>query len=142
MIRWLFSALSLLLVTFAAAHSLAAPPDDAKGGLTKARENLIAMLEAPDATKYDALQGEIAKATKTVDSAVATALSDKATPADKQKTYKEFKKTWDEFKKTRDTEIIPALRGGKKDAATALAKGIQAERFKKLNELLGSLGAK
>lgn len=43
---------------------------------------------------------------------------------------------------TRDTEIIPALKSGKKDAAKALAKGVQAERVKKLNELLGSLGAK
>ena len=136
MIRF-FHALSFALLTLVAAQAFAAPPDDAKAALTKAREALVTMLDA-DAAKYDALQADITKATKAVDAALAAAASDKA-HAD---TYKELKKTWDEFKKTRDGEIIPAIKSGKKDAAKALAKGVQAERFKKLNELLGSLGAK
>jgi hypothetical protein len=138
MIRWLHSVLSLLLVTFAAAHAFAGAPDDAKSNLVKARENLIAMIEAPDASKYDAQIAEISKATKAVDAALASALADKkASPA-----LKDFKKTWEEFKKTRDTQIIPALKGGKKDEAKALAKGIQAERYKKMTELLTAAGAK
>ena len=136
MIRF-FHALSFALVTFAAASALAAPPDDAKAALTKAREALVTMLDA-DAAKYDALVADIGKATKAVDAAIAAGASDKA-HAD---VYKEIKKTWEEFKKTRDSEIVPALKSGKKDAAKALAKGVQAERFKKLNELLGTLGAK
>lgn len=130
-------ALSFALLTFTAAQVLAAPPDDAKASLAQAREALVTMLDA-DAAKYEALQSDITKATKAVDAALAAGAADKA----KAGTYKEIKKVWDEFKKTRDTEIIPALKSGKKDAAKALAKGVQAERVKKLNELLGSLGAK
>lgn len=136
MIRF-FHALSFALLTFATAQALAAPPDDAKAALTKAREALVTMLDA-DAAKYEALQVDITKATKAVDAALVAAASDKA-HAD---AYKEIKKTWEEFKKTRDSEIIPALKSGKKDAAKALAKGVQAERYKKLTELLGSVGAK
>ena len=43
---------------------------------------------------------------------------------------------------TRDGEIIPFVKAGKKDDAKALAKGVQAERFKKMQELLTALGAK
>ncbi|MET0341651.1 MAG: hypothetical protein ABW252_11670 [Polyangiales bacterium] len=136
MIRF-FHALSFALVTFAAGQAFAGPPDDAKASLGKAREALVAMLDA-DAAKYDALTADIAKASKAVDAALAAGTADKA-HAD---VYKDLKKTWDEFKKTRDGEIIPALKSGKKDAAKALAKGVQAERFKKLNELLASVGAK
>lgn len=132
-----FHALSFALITFVAGQALAGPPDDAKASLTKAREALVSMLDA-DAAKYDALQADIARASKAVDAAIAAGASDKA-HAD---VYKEMSKTWADFKKTRDAEIIPALKSGKKDAAKALAKGVQAERFKKLNELLGSLGAK
>lgn len=136
MIRFLH-ALSFALVTFAAAQALAGPPDDAKASLTKAREALVSMLDA-DAAKYDALQADIATASKSVDAALAAGAADKANA----KSYAELKQTWDAFKKTRDGEIIPALKSGKKDAAKALAKGIQAERFKKLTELLSRIGAK
>lgn len=142
MIRRLGSLLVALLLTLSASTSLASPADDAKAALAKARESLLAMLDATEPAKLDALQAEIASASKAVDGAVTGALADKATAADKAVTYKELKKTWEEFKKTRDKEIIPAIRAGKKDDAKALAKGVQAERFKKMGELLASLGAK
>ena len=50
-----------------------------------------------------------------------------------------LKPVWMEFKQTRDTVIIPAFEGGKPDEiakAKELALGVQAERFKKMMELV------
>lgn len=135
--KWIvFVAALCLQVSVAAAAS---PADTIKGALTTAREKLLAMLEAPDVAAMDKLQAEIAKATKSVDAGLTAALADKAAPADK---YNELKATWEQFKKTRDSELIPALRAGKKDEAKAIAKGVQAERFAKMQSLLTALGAK
>jgi hypothetical protein len=73
---------------------------------------------------------------------VKSALADKTTAKEQAAKFKEFKEIWEAFKKTRDTEIIPAIKAGKVDAAKALAKGIQAERLGKMKQLLGELGAK
>ena len=141
MIRWLSSALSLLLVTLVSVQALACPPDVAKASLAKARAGVVAMLDA-DASKYGALETEIAEASTVVDAALITALADAATTPDQAKLYAELKTTWTQFKQTRDAELIPLLKAGKKDDAKALATGVQAERFKKMNELLTTLGAK
>lgn len=136
--KWLTAILVALLfqTSLAAATS---PADTIKSALGTAREKLLAMLEAPDPAALDKLQAEVTKATKAVDAALTTALADKAAPADK---YKEFKAIWEQFTKTRDSELIPALRAGKKDQAKAIAKGVQAERFAKMQSLLTALGAK
>lgn len=137
--RWTlaFGIFALLLhasLAFAAGHA-----DGIKGALANAREKLLAMLEAPDAATMDKLQAEITTASKSVDSSLSAALADKSAPADK---YKELKTVWEQFRKTRDSELIPALRAGKKDEAKAIAKGIQAERYGKMQSLLTALGAK
>jgi len=132
-----FGIIGLLLCS---SISLASTPADGiKSSLVSAREKLLAMLEAPDAGSMDKLQGEIAKASKAIDTSLSTALADKSAPQDK---YKEFKAIWEQFRKTRDAELIPALRAGKKDEAKAIAKGVQAERYAKMQALLTALGAK
>jgi Four helix bundle sensory module for signal transduction len=141
MIRWLGAVLSLALITLASMQALACPHYEAKIFLTKAREALVTMIDA-DASKFDSLQADIDKATASVDEALASALSDKTLSADKAKTFSDIKVVWEEFKTTRDTQIIPAVRAGKKDEAKAIATGVQAERFKKMNELLALLGVK
>lgn len=127
------------LVLHAAVSFAATPADGIKAALGTAREKLLAMLDASDAPTMDKLQAEISKASKSVDATLATALADKSAPQDK---YKEFKTVWEQFAKTRDTELIPKLRAGKKDEAKAIAKGVQAERFAKMQALLTALGAK
>lgn len=117
----------------------ASPADGIKSALVTAREKLLAMLEAPDAASLDKLQVEITKASQAVDAGIKSALSDKSAPQDK---YKELKALWEQFRKTRDSELIPALRAGKKDEAKAIAKGVQAERYGKMQAMLTALGAK
>lgn len=146
MMRWLSTSLSFLLVTlamvsFAAAQAPACPHYDAKVLLTKARESLITLLDA-EAAKIEPLEAEIAKASSGVDAAIALALADPSISDDRAKLYKELKTIWEEFKKTRDGDIVPAVKAGQKDHAKALATGVQAERYKKMNELLGQLGVK
>jgi hypothetical protein len=146
MMRWLSTSLSFLLVTlamvsFAAAQAPACPHYDAKVLLTKARESLVTLIDA-DAAQFAPLEAEIARASSGVDAALALALADASTPAERAKLYGELKTIWEAFKTTRDAEIIPAVKSGKKDQAKALASGVQAERFKKMNELLGQLGVK
>ena len=41
----------------------------------------------------------------------------------------------EEFVRVRDTEVIPLIRQQKKDEATALVLGVQAERFGKIRAL-------
>jgi hypothetical protein len=119
----------------------ASAADKVKTALAVARENLLGMLEASDKSALDKHEAEINKASKIVDEGLSTATSDKKLPAEQSAKFKELKDVWDAFKKTRDGQIIPAIRKGEKEAAKVLAKGIQAERFEKMNELLGALPA-
>ena len=135
-------AIVLALVTAFAASAFASHAEGVMTSMMKARESLLALIESTDKSSQAGLQAEIAKATKEVDSKVKAALEDKATTKDELTKYKEFGEIWQAFKKTRDSEIIPAIKAGKTDAAKALAKGVQAERFGKMKALLTSLGAK
>jgi hypothetical protein len=122
-----------------AVRAAASPADDIKSSLGKAREGLIALLDTTDKAKQDSLVAQIGAASAGVDHALASALADPAAHATQ---LEEFGGVWKAFKETRDGQIIPAVRAGKPDVAKALAKGVQAERFKKMNELLAAAGAK
>lgn len=135
-------AMILALITAFAAPAFASHAEGVMTSMMKARENLLALLDSTDKAAHAGFQAEIVKATKEVDSKVKSALADKATTKDELTKYKEFSEIWEAFKKTRDGEIIPAIKAGKIDAAKALAKGVQAERFGKMKALLASLGAK
>jgi hypothetical protein len=136
-----FAAVFAAVSAFSLA-ALASPADDALSSLMKARQSLITLLDTTDKPAQATLQSEIGKASKEVDDSIKVALADKTTAKDAAAKYKELKEVWEAFKKTRDGEIVPAVKAGKADAAKALAKGIQAERFGKMKELLGALGAK
>ncbi|MDB4986863.1 MAG: secreted protein [Myxococcaceae bacterium] len=110
--------------------------------LLDARQGLVTLLDTTDTTAQGKLEADIKKNSKLVDEGLKAALSDKATPTEELPKYKDLLRVWETFKKTRDSEIIPAIKAGKVSDAKALAKGVQAERFAKLKELLGSLGAK
>jgi hypothetical protein len=120
----------------------AATVDDVATSLADARANLLQMLNSTDKATHESLKAKIDAATKKVDSAVAELLADKAMTPDKVEQLKAFKDTLEAFKKTRDEEIIPAIMGGKMDVAKDLAKGIQAERMKKMKAALSALGWK
>jgi hypothetical protein len=125
-----------------AASALASPADSALSSLLKARESLVTLLATTDKAAQNALQSEIGKASKEVDGSLKAAISDKTVSAEQASKYKAFKEIWEAFKKTRDSEIIPAIKAGKVEDAKALAKGVQAERFAKMKELLAAAGAK
>jgi len=118
----------------------AGPADEVKTGLGTARENLVAMLDAPDAASQDKFYVAVTQASAEVDKALAALKSGAA--ADQQAKVQDLQTTWEAFKTTREKEIVPAIRSGKKDEAKAIAKGIQAERMGKMKNLLAELGAK
>ncbi|CAK0739610.1 MCP four helix bundle domain-containing protein [uncultured Gammaproteobacteria bacterium] len=139
----LWAGLMALVVSVVIAQGAwAADVASVKAQLMVARENAVALLSATDVAAQDKFVAEIAKATAAVDAGVAALLADKGTAAEVAAKIKEFQETWGPFKQTRDGEIVPMLRAGKKDEATVLLKGIQAERFKKLLAALEAAGAK
>ena len=115
--------------------------DAIKASLMTARENLVAMIAAPDATGYDKYLEEIASGSKGVDDGLAAAAADKATTPEQLVTIEAFKTAWADFKKTREEEIIPAVKAGKQADAKELATTIQAERMKTMKGALTALGA-
>jgi hypothetical protein len=120
-------------------RAAASPADDIKASLGKAREGVIALLDTTDKAKQDSLVAQIGAASAGVDRALAAALT---APAAHAAEWKEFDQIWKAFKETRDGQLIPAVRAGKPDVAKSLAKGVQADRFKKMNELLATVAAK
>lgn len=135
--------LTTLLVSllFTQLAQAAVDADAIKTSLMTARENLVAMINAP-AADQDKYQEEITKATKGVDDGVAAAVADKETLPEQVTKLEAFNKVWGEFKKTRDDEIIPAVKAGKVEDAKQLASTIQAERMKEMKGTLIELGAK
>ncbi len=100
------------------------------------------MLNSSDKAAQEGLKTKIETASKNLDTALTALLADKAMAADKIEQLKVFKTNWEDFKKTREGEIIPAILSGKMDVAKDLAKGVQAERMKKMKAALITLGWK
>lgn len=134
----LLNFLALLSLLTLSIQAQAGQVADVKSSLMVARQNLVAMIEATDKVVMDKHKAEIAKATQALDGALASALTDYTQFAHKAG-LQDFKATWEAFKATRDGDIIPALYAGDKDKAKGLAKGVQAERFKKMTGLLESM---
>ncbi|MDB4975174.1 MAG: secreted protein [Myxococcaceae bacterium] len=132
----------VVLSIFVGVASASASSSEILKALLDARQGLVTLLDTTDTTAQGKLEADIKKNSKLVDEGLKAALSDKATRTEDLPKYKDFSSVWEAFKKTRDSEIIPAIKAGKVSDAKALAKGVQAERFAKMKELLGSLGAK
>ncbi|QTR46362.1 MCP four helix bundle domain-containing protein [Thiothrix litoralis] len=139
-IMQVFTTLVVSLL-FTQVAQAAVDADAIKTSLMAARENLVAMIAAPDAADQDKYQEEITKATKGVDDGVAAALADKETLPEEVTKLEAFNTVWGDFKKTRDDEIIPAVKAGKVEDAKQLATTIQAERMKEMKGTLTELGA-
>lgn len=101
-----------------------------KDNLNKAREALVALVDASDKAAMEKQQAVVKEASTKVDEA----LKDSAT-ADKLKGFADL---WAEFKKTRDDELIPAALSGDKAKAKSLATGVQKERFEKLSAMINA----
>lgn len=103
--------------------------------LMSARVHLLAVVGARDA---NTLENHVVRVHEQSDNLDATldqmAQSQNPEEAAKAKT---FRPVWEAFKATREQEIIPAARAGKNDKARSLAMGIQAERRKKMRDILG-----
>lgn len=109
--------------------------------LMSARENLVAMVDAPDAASQNQYYAEVTTASQAVDDAVATALADANLTPEQAAKLEEFKATWEAFKDTRENEIMPQVRAGNVEQAKSVAMGIQAERMATMKSLLAELGA-
>ncbi|MBF0438648.1 MAG: hypothetical protein HQL93_05945 [Magnetococcales bacterium] len=114
-----------------AASALFAGPiaDSAKAGMSEARENLLALLDSTDKNDQAKRIEAIKAATAKVDGLVMA----------NAEAFKSFNEVYSAFKATRDGELVPMVLAGKKDEAKAIGKGIQAERFKKMMEILGTI---
>ncbi|MEO5333143.1 MAG: hypothetical protein H7839_14070 [Magnetococcus sp. YQC-5] len=115
---------------FSSSAVMAGPvADSVKAAMKEARENLVAMLDTPDkegqAKRHEAIKAASAKVDEIV--------------AKNGDALKAFNEIWTVFKQTRDTELIPKLMAGKVDEAKALATTVQAERVKKMGEILGAV---
>lgn len=135
-----FFAVAVFLLCTQTAHA-DVDANAIKSSMMTARENLVAMLDAPDAAAQDKHQEEITKATQQVNDTITTALADKDTPPQQVAKLEEFQQVWQEFKKTRDEGIIPAIKSGRKVDAKQLATTIQLERVRKMKGILVELGA-
>lgn len=140
MLRLALSALLFLLLSTPMAYA-GVDANAIKSSLMTARENLVAMLDAPDVAAQDKHQEAITKATQSVNDIIAAALADKETPAEQVAKLEAFKQIWEEFQKTRDEGIIPAIKAGRKADAKQLATTVQSERIKKMKGILVELGA-
>jgi len=98
----------------------------------------MAMLSEDDRAVLEMRYDDALKSSKDLDTLLAAAMKNESLRPI-QPTLSQFKVVWEAFKKTRDDEIIPALFSGARDKARGLAQGVQAPRFKKMNELLDSL---
>lgn len=123
-----------IAVTIFAQSSFAESVSDLKTAVVEARDSLVIMLKNKD--KRDSTQQKLVK--ETADK-VSSMLNKINISADKKDKFEEFKKTWNEFKKTREVELVPAILSGKQEDADKVATGIQKERYKKMNELLGEI---
>lgn len=135
------TTLALLLATItwlAALPAYAGPIAEIQTTLTTTRQHTMAMLGEADRTVLEMRYDEALASSKALDAQLAAALANDKLRA-MRPTLTQFEGVWVAFKKTRDEEIIPALYAGDRDKARGMAKTIQAPRFKKLNELLGSL---
>lgn len=136
--KLVLGAISLGVAAFFAVSAQAADFAGIKAKMTTARENLVSMLGSQDAAAQDQFIANIAAATKEVDAALTAAVGEGGANA---AAVKDLKDTWDAFKNTRDNELVPMFKSGKKDEASAIGKGVQGDRFKKMMGLLGQLGA-
>ncbi|MBF0401116.1 MAG: hypothetical protein HQL90_10155 [Magnetococcales bacterium] len=113
-----------------ASVAMAGPVADAtKASLTEAREKLVTLLSITDKAAQTKQVEEVQAASAKVD-----ALVGKNADA-----LKAFNEVWTAFKTTRDSELIPNVLAGKKDEAKALATGVQAGRFKQMQEILAAV---
>ncbi|QDL53773.1 hypothetical protein [Rhodoferax aquaticus] len=108
---------------------------DLRTKMTAARESLVVMATTKEKRGPD--QQALVKDTANSASA---ALAKLKAPAGKEAQFKELNETWAAFKKTRETELVPAILGGKEELALKLAGGIQKERFTRCMSLLSELG--
>ncbi|HLA36979.1 MAG TPA: MCP four helix bundle domain-containing protein [Candidatus Brocadiales bacterium] len=117
---------------------LAGELDDLKAKLGDVRGALVAMLDEKDKAKQEELHAKIKKLTKDIDELLPALIAKEKGTEAKGKLV-ELKETWEAFRNTRDTQIIPAIYGGKVEEAKAIAGGVQKERFKKMSSIVDDL---
>ncbi len=124
---------TLLLAPWAAARADAA--GEVCESLRTARIHLIALMGATTPLTLDNHAIRLLVASETLDARLAVMRQSRDTHDAARAA--EFEPVWRAFKHTRETEIIPAVRAGKVDAAREIALGVQAERMKAMKAAMG-----
>lgn len=130
--------MGLLLTLLIAPWSATARADAAGavcGSLRTARIHLIALMGATNQMTLDNHIRRIHAASDTLDARLAAMRQD-TDPRDALRAA-EFEPVWSAFKHTRETEIIPAVRAGRVEAARDIALGVQSERMKAMKAAMG-----
>jgi hypothetical protein len=126
---------SLLVLPGLLLGSPAQADQAACGLLMSARVHLLAVVGARDLQTIENHVVRVHEQSDNLDAALAQ-MAQSQNPEEAAKA-KAFRPVWEAFKATREQEIIPAARAGKNDKARTLAMGIQAERRKKMRDILG-----
>jgi hypothetical protein len=125
--------LILLLAPWSGAHADAAA--EVCASLRAARIHLIALMGATNQLTLDNHAARLHAASETLDAQLAAMRQGR--DALEVNRAAEFEPVWRDFKHTRETGIIPAVREGKIETARKLALGVQAERMKTMQTLMG-----
>ena len=131
---------SLLALTMLVGIGQASNSADLGKYLDAARDNMLKMLDAKDASSRDAAYAEVKRATESLDSALTGMLT--AAPEAEKSKLNEFKSIWEAFKNTRETELVSAALSGdpeKVKVAKEKAGSVQKERFGKMKQLVEEL---
>ena len=100
-----------------------------KAALMEARDNLVGLLAESEPAAQQKRIEAIKQSSARVDDLVAK----------QGAVLQEFAQVWQPFKATRDGELVPSILAGKKEQAKALATSVQAERFRKMLQILAGL---
>ncbi|MBF0096983.1 MAG: hypothetical protein HQM04_09230 [Magnetococcales bacterium] len=103
--------------------------DATKAALMEARDNLVGLLAESDKAAQEKRVEAIKQASAKVDEQVAK----------NGAALQGFADVWQPFKVTRDGDIVPKIMAGKIEEAKALATTVQAERFKKMLDILAGM---
>ncbi len=126
---------SLLVLSGLLLGNVAQADQTACGLLMSARVHLLAVVGARDTQTLENHVARVHEQSAQLDAAL-TEMAQSQNPDEASKA-KAFRAVWEQFKATREQEIIPAVRAGKQKQAQAIAMGIQAERRKKMREIMG-----
>lgn len=104
--------------------------------LRASRAKLLILVDSQDPGQKTGVIDDLTLSQQEIDQRVSNLLDNRATPPATRERLERFKNIWEPFKNTRMGEIIPAVLAGDRAKAQSLGKGIQADRYQRMVEIL------